>query len=126
VREIWFARVFFVFVGVLLIALAVPMIRGRVRPNRLYGLRTLETLGDEGIWYVANRRSGWDMVIVGAVLILWTGLAAWVYPAERAQRASLITVALMLALTLGAAWRGIRHGRELWRARHGERRPPPI
>jgi hypothetical protein len=62
--------VLFGFVGVLLIALGIPLLRRRVRPNLLYGLRSRETLADEGIWYEANARLGSGLIALGAGLLL--------------------------------------------------------
>ncbi len=42
----------------LLMALSVPMIRGQVRPNSIYGVRTAKTLGDESAWYRGNAYGG--------------------------------------------------------------------
>jgi uncharacterized membrane protein len=56
----------FLLLGGLFIALAIPLIRGKVRPNRLYGVRTPRTLGDERVWYEANRQGGWALAIAGS------------------------------------------------------------
>jgi uncharacterized membrane protein len=53
----WFLLLF-AGVTTLMMVLAVPLIRGRVRPNLIYGLRTPKTLGDEGAWYRANAYGG--------------------------------------------------------------------
>ena len=68
--------VLFGFVGVLLIALGIPLQRRRVRPNLLYGLRSRETLADEVVWYEANARLGSGQVALGAGLLL----LAWGLP----------------------------------------------
>lgn len=53
----WFLLLF-VGVTILQMGLAVPLIRGRVPPNPLYGVRTPKTLGDESTWYRANAYGG--------------------------------------------------------------------
>ena len=68
--------VLFGFTGVLLIGLGIPLLRRRVRPNPLYGLRTRETLGDEAVWFEANARLGRGQVALGAGLLL----LAWGLP----------------------------------------------
>jgi len=40
------------------VALAVPLMYGRVKPNSLYGLRTERTLRDEDAWYRGNAYGG--------------------------------------------------------------------
>ena len=56
--------------GLLLILLSLPMIRRRVKPNALYGLRIAATFADEWVWYEANARSGWDLLILGTVQVV--------------------------------------------------------
>lgn len=68
--------VLFGFVGVLLIVLGVPLLRRRVRPNPLYGLRSRAALADEAVWYEANARLGFSQVVLGAGLLL----LAWGLP----------------------------------------------
>ena len=41
-------------VGLLIVGLSIPLIRRRVKPNRLYGFRTPKTMSSEQIWYEAN------------------------------------------------------------------------
>jgi hypothetical protein len=60
-------QVMFVGAGLLLMLLAVPLARRRVRPNRWYGLRLRATFADERIWYDANAASGREMAVFGAV-----------------------------------------------------------
>jgi uncharacterized membrane protein len=63
----------------LFVALAVPLIRRRVRPNALYGLRVPATFADEWVWYEANARSGWDLLRLG-LAGLFAALALPVVP----------------------------------------------
>lgn len=53
--------------GVLFIALSIPLIMGRVKPNHWYGFRFAVTLNNPRIWYPANR--------LGGILLLLYGLA---------------------------------------------------
>ena len=53
--------------GLLCVGLAVPLIRGRVKPNAIYGARTARTLASEETWYRVNAACGrW---------LFWSGLA---------------------------------------------------
>lgn len=54
---LWFL---FLFVGVtaLIMAMSVPIMRGRVKPNLIYGVRTTRTLRDENAWYQSNTYGG--------------------------------------------------------------------
>lgn len=55
---------------VVTMALAVPLMRGWVKPNRIYGLRTPRTLGDEGLWYRSNHYGGRLMFRIGLVQLI--------------------------------------------------------
>ena len=57
--------VVFAFVGLLLCALALPLMLRKVKPNLLYGLRCPATFADEWVWYEANARSGRELFALG-------------------------------------------------------------
>jgi uncharacterized membrane protein len=57
--------VVFGFAGVLLCALAVPLMLRKVKPNGFYGLRCPATFADEWVWYEANARSGRELFALG-------------------------------------------------------------
>lgn len=59
--------ILFSAIGLFLIGLAIPLIRRRVKPNPLYGLRIKATFADEWVWYEANARSGRDLATLGAM-----------------------------------------------------------
>src|SRR5687767_14395772 len=60
----------FAAVGLLFVALSIPLIRGSVSPNRRYGFRTAKTLSSPDIWYAANRIAGVDLLIGGLVTVV--------------------------------------------------------
>ena len=64
--------------GLLFVFLAIPLIRRRVRPNGLYGLRVPATFADEWVWYEANARTGWDLVWLGSLQIVVALALPWV------------------------------------------------
>jgi uncharacterized membrane protein len=57
--------VVFVLAGALMCVLAVPLMRRRIKPNGLYGLRVPATFADEWVWYEANARSGRELFALG-------------------------------------------------------------
>ncbi len=61
-------------VGVFFVALGIPLYRGRVPRNGLYGVRTEQTLADDETWYAINRRVGGGFVIGGVLVLLGTAL----------------------------------------------------
>jgi uncharacterized membrane protein len=60
----------------LVICLGLPLRYGWVRPNPVYGFRTAQTLRDPQVWYLANRVSGFWLVLTG---ILIAGVSAGTY-----------------------------------------------
>jgi uncharacterized membrane protein len=55
------------FVPLLLVALGIPLILGRVPRNWFYGSRTRRTMASDAAWYPANRVTGWVLVTVGVI-----------------------------------------------------------
>jgi uncharacterized membrane protein len=60
----------FAVVGIMFVALSIPLIQERVPPNGSYGFRTRKTLSDPKIWYAANRASGQDLFVAGLVITI--------------------------------------------------------
>ena len=79
----WFLLLFST-VTALLMAAAVPMMRGWVRPNPLYGVRTAKTLGDEDAWYRSNAHGGRVLFRTGFCQLLAV-LALYCVPGLRAD-----------------------------------------
>ena len=52
--------------GILLAALSIPLILGRVPPNHWYGFRTSKTLRSAKLWRAANHYVGWCLLATGA------------------------------------------------------------
>jgi len=70
-----------------------------IPPNRLYGLRTQQTLADRELWFRANRFAGW-------ALLLAAGASAAVFVAipEYASGRSLMALGiLVLPLVIAVA-----------------------
>jgi uncharacterized membrane protein len=55
--------------GGLMIALSIPLLRGRIGPNPFYGFRVRRTLEDRAVWFAANRYAARWMAAAGAALI---------------------------------------------------------
>ena len=54
-------------IGILVIALSIPLLMGRVPMNRWYGTRLPESYTSEANWYAVNR--------YGAIRMTWYGIA---------------------------------------------------
>ena len=105
--------------GLLLVALAVPLVRRRVKPNVLYGLRVPATFSDEWVWYEANAKSGRDLLIVG---ILQFVMALALAREARINEAtySIVNAAILLVAVVIAAIIGWRRANALLRQRQQE------
>lgn len=57
----------YVIGSVLLMVLAVPMIRGKIPPNGLYGFRVPATIEHPELWYPVNRYAGKCLFWTGAI-----------------------------------------------------------
>jgi len=53
----------------IIVGIAIPLIRRRVPPNALYGLRVPATFADDEVWYDANALFGRDLLWLGSLLI---------------------------------------------------------
>jgi membrane protein implicated in regulation of membrane protease activity len=110
-------EVLFPLLGVILLLVAWPLARRRVRPNRWYGLRVPATFADEWVWYEANAIAGRDMMLLGAVLLV----LALALP-TLGVRGTAYATACSLVLGLGSlmlAVRGWRLANRLLRERRG-------
>jgi uncharacterized membrane protein len=95
--------------AVLLILFALPLWMRMVPPNRLYGVRTRATRGDEERWYSVNAASGFDLLVSGVVplagiLIIDRVGATW--PPEFRALASAVLLILLLVRVSVRATRG--------------------
>ena len=61
-----------VVVAVIIIGMGIPLIMGKVKPNRMIGVRTHKTLSDEKIWYKANAYTGRVMVFTGSIMAFFS------------------------------------------------------
>lgn len=63
-------RLLYLAGGALLIALAIPMVLGKVPPNGLYGFRVPATRRDPAAWRRANRAAGRWLAVLGVAVIV--------------------------------------------------------
>lgn len=64
--------ILYVVIGLLSALIAVPLIKGKIGPNWLYGFRVPQTLSDPAVWYAVNAHFGRRLLVTG----LATALAA--------------------------------------------------
>ncbi len=105
--------ILFVLIGLLMIVLALPLILGKVPPNTWYGFRIRLTLDYPKIWYPANRRAGWLLLIVGVVNIVAAVLLLVLVPRLTEDAYGLWMSAIMLASLLPCLILSVRYARHL-------------
>ena len=113
------AVVLMLAVGLSLIALSVPLVRRRIKPNSLYGLRVPATFADDRVWYEANAQSGRDMLFLGIGFCL-LALAVPLVPGMTTARYLTVLAGLMVAGLLVVAVLGWSRANRLLRERRKE------
>lgn len=102
----------FIATGILMIALAIPLMRRRVKPNSIYGLRIPATFADDWVWYEANARSGRDLLILGSVLAA-TALALYLVPGVTPDLLAGVSAAVAVVGAVACAIVGWRRANRL-------------
>jgi uncharacterized membrane protein len=62
--------ILYVVIGLLSAIIAVPLIKGKVKPNALYGFRVPQTLSDPDVWYAVNAHFGRRLLVTGLATTL--------------------------------------------------------
>ena len=57
-------------VGLLFIAISIPLIKRKVKINHWYGIRLPETMKSEEVWYEVNEICGKHLLIFGIIICL--------------------------------------------------------
>lgn len=100
--------------------LAVPLIRRKVAPNALYGVRVKATFADEEVWYDANERSGRDLFLIGATELL----GALLLPSLLGNAGVVVLILFLLVSVVWSGIRGVRYANRLLEAKQrGEASP---
>ncbi|MBT3220021.1 MAG: SdpI family protein [Proteobacteria bacterium] len=87
-------------IGLLLIALGIPMWKEMVPQNRIYGFKTPLTLSNKEVWYKANAIGGRDITIGGLFLVL-AGLPMPLLPETAASIAASVAAVAIILVTMG-------------------------
>jgi len=57
----------YIFLGVLMAVIAIPLVLRKVKPNWIYGFRTPFTLSREDVWYDINAYFGRWLLAIGII-----------------------------------------------------------
>lgn len=97
----------YVVFGLLLVALAVPLMLGKIPPNPWFGFRVPSTLGDETLWYKANRYVARWLLATGIVTVV-AAVALYFVPGLTVDRYAWLllgAVAVVLVPGIILSWR---------------------
>ncbi len=86
--------------GLVFIVLGWPLMRGRVKPNGLYGFRTATSLSSEVIWYPTNRLTGQIAFAAGWVMLAGVGVMVWLAVSPEVLAIVGVGIALLAALLM--------------------------
>ena len=70
-------------VGLLVFVLAIPLVRGRVPPNSIYGFRTKAAFASDSDWYRINSLGGRYLAISGLVILVFRGIGFFLSESAR-------------------------------------------
>ncbi len=88
--------------GLLLAGLCIPLARGKVPPNRFYGIRTKAAFVSQENWYRINKFGG--KVFFGvSIIIALVGFTGFFVPRQLLIAYSIIAEVLVLGSVLGAS-----------------------
>ena len=89
-------------VGLLVAALALPMMYDKIPPNGFYGFRTPRTLSDPNVWYPANRVAGRNLALAGAIVSTTALVLFAIHKSIAPRTADLTLLIVTLASFTGA------------------------
>jgi uncharacterized membrane protein len=101
IRDMLLLTLLYVAAGLLLAALAIPMIQRRIKPNPFYGFRTPKTLQNETLWYEVNAYSGKRLLVAGIVVTIAAILVALIPNLTIDVYAILIAIVLAISISVG-------------------------
>lgn len=97
--------------GLIIIGLAIPLVRGRVGRNSLYGVRFPQSFQSDDAWYAINRFGGRRLILWAVPLIL-VGISCFFIPLQaHSGRALTLGFAPLIFVLVPCfqAWRFARH-----------------
>jgi uncharacterized membrane protein len=89
-------------VGLLVAALALPMMYDKIPPNGFYGFRTPRTLSDPNVWYPANRVAGRNLAVAGVIVATTALVLLAMQKSIQPRTPSFILLAVSMTALIGA------------------------
>ena len=88
--------------GVLLVALSIPLILNKIKPNLWYGFRVPKTINNPDIWYKANHYAGVRLCAAGVVSTVAAVAVYFLMPNAGLDIYSFVVLGISLAALIGA------------------------
>ncbi len=111
-NELFLLTAFYVATGLLLVAISIPLIQRRIKPNPFYGFRTPTTLKNERVWYEVNAYSGRRLLIAGIIVVITAIVFVFIPNLTLDVYAILVALVLGMSITIGLV-QSFRHLREI-------------
>jgi uncharacterized membrane protein len=100
-------------IGLLCIALSIPLIRGHIGRNALYGVRFPESFESDEVWFAINRFGGKRLAIWSVPLVI-VGLVSFFLPLQSNTALTLVlgfAPLVFILIPLFQSWRFARRYR---------------
>ena len=110
--------VLYVLSGILLIAVALPLLFGKIPPNPFYGFRLSPALEDASIWYPTNRHSAKWLILSGVSTVV-SAVALYFVPWLTIDAYAWSCLAVFAVVTGVGLVQSIRYMKALARAKDG-------
>lgn len=94
-----------IFVGILIIAVCIPLLKNKIRMNRWYGMRFRKSFESNENWYKINRY-GANRMILWSLIIIVIGILTFFLPVDsrRSLRLAIACVPLILIIPAIESW----------------------
>lgn len=94
-----------IFVGALVIALCLPLLKNKIRMNYFYGIRFKKSFESDENWYKINQ-FGARRIIIWSVVIIFIGILIFIIPvdARRSLRPMFASSPLILIIPAIESW----------------------
>lgn len=102
----------YLLIDLLMVGLSIPLLRRRVKPNEIYGLRVGATLADAWVWYEANAKSARDLIVFAGAHALLTVVIGLVPTIDEGVQVAVVTGAAVLGVLI-VAFIGWKHANRL-------------
>ena len=104
--------ILYIAAGLLLVALSIPLLLGKIRPNPVYGFRVPATLNDPDLWYAVNKFAAKRLVAAG-LGILAPAIGLYFLPGLTVEAYALLCLAVFVLVFGAGLWQSIRYMRSL-------------